>query len=286
MSPVLEYVLEAGPNLYQAWFGYLNNNPGVVTIPAGSENKFTGAEDRGQPSVFQPGRQVKVFSVLFDGNPLVWTITGPDGKTRTATATKNGVVPSGSADLNLTATGAPGSDNQTTVVFTMLNEGPYTAIDSHIQISLPGGYNLVEASGDPGLTPDTPTKLQWGIATLPVGASTSVRVTVVGERALGNLEVFASCQHQGPDPDPSDNHAAYTITGQPGGASEGGFESNGRLALLLARRWALREMAPRNKLRIRLAESRPTTELDAFLPESGPRDTTARSTDVGCGRKP
>ncbi|MFN0168865.1 MAG: DUF11 domain-containing protein [Bryobacteraceae bacterium] len=275
VSPVLEYVLEAGPNLYDAWFGYLNNNPGPVTIPVGSANRFTGTQDRGQPSLFQPGRQVRVFSVRFDGNPLVWTLTGPDGNTRTSTASKAALVTPGSADLNLTATGSQGPAGETTVVFTVRNDGPYPAKDAKVEISIPGGYQLLRASADPGATPRNSTNKQWDIASLAYGASLSIRVTVTGDRTQGNVEVRASCQHQGPDPDPSDNHAAYTITGQSGSASDGGLESNGRLTLLLARRWALREQAPRTKTRIRLAEGRPTTEIDALLPESGPAETRA-----------
>lgn len=276
VSPVLEYVIEAGPGQYDAWFGYLSNNAGPVSIPVGQNNRFTGAQDRGQPSVFQPGRHVGVFVVRFDGNNLVWTLKGPDGNTRTSTASKNNVIPPGTADLDLKATGYTNGDGDTVVIFTVKNLGPgYTAKNVKVQISLPGGYDLVDSVGDGGANQRTPTGLQWEIPALAHNAALSIQVIARGDRTQGNTEVRGNCSHQGPDPDPSNNHASYTITGQPGSADDNGLESNGRLALLLARRWVLREQAPRGKSRVRLAEGRPGTELDALIPERGPENTFA-----------
>jgi PKD repeat protein len=85
VRPVLECVVQNSSTSYTAWFGYKNDNPVAVTIPVGSTNKFTpNPQNRGQTTVFQPGRQVRVFSVLFDGNNLVWTLAG-----RTSTASRN-----------------------------------------------------------------------------------------------------------------------------------------------------------------------------------------------------
>jgi hypothetical protein len=276
VSPVLEYVLQAGPGQYDAYFGYLNNNAVAVTIPVGADNRFTGVQDRGQPSVFQPGRQVAVFVVRFDGNDLVWTLKGPDGNTRTVTASKNNVIPPGTADLSLKATGLINGQGDAEVTFTVTNLGPYSASSAKVQISLPGGFTLVDSVAEEGATQRTPTGLQWDLAGLASKASRWIRVITRGDRTQGNTEVRGSCAHQGPDPEPSNNHASYTITGQAGGAADNGLESNGRLALLLARRWALRETGgPRGKSRVRLAEGRPGTELEALLPASGPAETVA-----------
>ncbi len=276
LSPVLEYVLQAGPGQYDAYFGYLNNNAVAVTIPVGADNRFTGVQDRGQPSVFQPGRQVAVFVVRFDGNDLVWTLKGPDGNTRTATASKNHVIPPGTADLSLTATGLINGQGDAEVTFTLANLGPYLATNAKVQISLPGGFTLVDSVAEEGATQRTPTGLQWDLPVLASKASRRIRVIARGDRTQGNTEVRGNCAHQGPDPNPSNNHASYTIAGQAGGAADNGLESNGRLALLLARRWALRETGgPRGKSRIRLAEGRPDTELGALLPACGPAETVA-----------
>ncbi len=89
VRPVLECVVMNGSQSYTAYFGYLNENAFSVTIPIGSQNRFTPApENRGQPTVFAPGRTPfypnAAFSVNFDGSNLVWTLQG-----RTSTASAN-----------------------------------------------------------------------------------------------------------------------------------------------------------------------------------------------------
>lgn len=90
VSPVLECVTNNGNGSYTAYFGYENRNPVAVTIPRGNDNRFhPEPKDRGQPTVFGPGRQRFVFKVDFNGKNLVWQLKGPDGKGRTATASSN-----------------------------------------------------------------------------------------------------------------------------------------------------------------------------------------------------
>jgi hypothetical protein len=85
LRPVLECVVQNSPASYTAWFGYKNENLVPVYIPVGGKNKFTPVpQDRGQTTVFDPGRQVRMFSVPFDGANLLWTLNG-----RTSTASKN-----------------------------------------------------------------------------------------------------------------------------------------------------------------------------------------------------
>jgi hypothetical protein len=75
---------------YTVWFGYENSTGAVVTIPVGANNYFTsGAQNRGQTSVFQPGIVNNAFSVAFAnaGAFTSWNLKGPDGQLR-------GVVPS------------------------------------------------------------------------------------------------------------------------------------------------------------------------------------------------
>jgi hypothetical protein len=90
VRPVLECVTKNKNGTYTARFGYKNENTVAVTIPVGPNNKFTpNPQNRGQPTVFQPGRIQNAFSVVFDGNNLVWTLKGPDGQGRTSTASRN-----------------------------------------------------------------------------------------------------------------------------------------------------------------------------------------------------
>jgi uncharacterized repeat protein (TIGR01451 family) len=84
LSPVLECVAfnDSGPDV--ATWGYRNrgDDPAVVTV--GPQNRFApGDANRGQPTVFEPGRSVGVFHTAFEASSttLVWTLTG-----RTATA--------------------------------------------------------------------------------------------------------------------------------------------------------------------------------------------------------
>lgn len=82
MKPVLECVDELPDGSYLAHFGYKNRAGWTVQRAVGSTNRFHPASpDRGQPTAFEPGRQVDVFTVPFDGSNLVWKL----GK-RTATA--------------------------------------------------------------------------------------------------------------------------------------------------------------------------------------------------------
>jgi len=81
VRPVLEKVIDNCDSTYTAYFGYKNDNDTDVEIPVGNENKFTGNKNRGQPATFKPGRHVSVFSVVFDGSNLVWSL---DGRTSTA----------------------------------------------------------------------------------------------------------------------------------------------------------------------------------------------------------
>jgi RHS repeat-associated protein/uncharacterized repeat protein (TIGR01451 family) len=90
VKPVLECVVNNSGGSYTARFGYSNLNTVVVTIPVGANNKFTPTPiDRGQATVFQPGRQRFVFDVPFNGSNLVWSLKGPDNQNRTSTASSN-----------------------------------------------------------------------------------------------------------------------------------------------------------------------------------------------------
>ncbi len=60
-------------------FGYYNHNSVAVEIPAGEANGFDpGTADRGQPTVFEPGRQRNVCLIVlpadYEGN-LSWSVT-------------------------------------------------------------------------------------------------------------------------------------------------------------------------------------------------------------------
>lgn len=71
VSPVFECVQPHG-NKYDAYFGYNNPNSSTITIPQGNMNQIMpGQYNGGQPTVFNPGRQYRVFRVTFSNGDLV-----------------------------------------------------------------------------------------------------------------------------------------------------------------------------------------------------------------------
>lgn len=75
LVPMLECVDPEPGGGFTAHFGYQNPNPGEVLAPF--ENTFTPIPpDRGQPTVFEPGRVSDAFQVTWTGRPLTWHLTG------------------------------------------------------------------------------------------------------------------------------------------------------------------------------------------------------------------
>ncbi|MEO1289488.1 MAG: S8 family serine peptidase, partial [Chloroflexota bacterium] len=93
VRPVFECVYEVG-NTYVARFGYLNESTDSVGIEVGRNNRLSPNNDRELlPELFEAGRQSDVFEIPFNNRRLVWTLEGPDGVRRTATAGKGRHVP-------------------------------------------------------------------------------------------------------------------------------------------------------------------------------------------------
>jgi hypothetical protein len=89
--PLLQCVIRNANGSYMASFGYDNSTGAPVTIPVGSSNYFTpGKADRGQTTLFQPGRVNNAFSVTFKSNGsnlAIWLLRGPDGVLRPVNVT-------------------------------------------------------------------------------------------------------------------------------------------------------------------------------------------------------
>lgn len=82
VRPVLECVASNDDGTFTARFGYLNDNAPATTVGLGWNNLFFPFPiDRGQPTVFDAGRQRFVFEADYDSRFLVWKL----GR-RTATA--------------------------------------------------------------------------------------------------------------------------------------------------------------------------------------------------------
>jgi hypothetical protein len=151
VKPVLECVVNNGGGSYTAWFGYQNLNSVAVTIPVGSNNQFTPTLiDRGQATVFQPGRQHSVFSVNFNGSNLVWYLKGPDNSGRTYTAASNST---------LCATNHP----------PVANAGPNQTVFVGTTVQLNGS-----GSSDPDGNPIT---YLWSFVSMPSGSNATLSST-------------------------------------------------------------------------------------------------------------
>lgn len=86
VSPVLEGVTNNGNGTWTARWGWFSRNTLPVTIPIGANNRFhPDPQARGQPVIFMPGRNYAQFSTVITST-LVWSLRGPDGAGRTATA--------------------------------------------------------------------------------------------------------------------------------------------------------------------------------------------------------
>ena len=77
VRPTLDCVDINPKNVITAFFGYENRGT-TLSIPVGPANRFlTGAQDQGQPTLFQSSTVVRAFSVVFDHNSqLVWSLNG------------------------------------------------------------------------------------------------------------------------------------------------------------------------------------------------------------------
>ncbi len=86
ITPILECVERNLDGSLTGYFGYDNPNLFAVTIPIGKNNLFTGApDDQGQPTVFDPGRNTMIFSVVFDG-AIAWKLDGSTTSASNASA--------------------------------------------------------------------------------------------------------------------------------------------------------------------------------------------------------
>lgn len=72
-------IYDNGNGTFTAYFGYTNSTGSVATIPIGStattSNLFSpGPADRGQGTTFKTGVNKAAIAVVFDGNPLTFTV--------------------------------------------------------------------------------------------------------------------------------------------------------------------------------------------------------------------
>jgi hypothetical protein len=79
---VIEKEIDNHNGTMTAWFGYLNVNDRSVYIPVGDKNSFSPTPiDRGQATIFLPGRHKYVFGVTFPNTiNIEWQLNGRRAK--------------------------------------------------------------------------------------------------------------------------------------------------------------------------------------------------------------
>jgi uncharacterized repeat protein (TIGR01451 family) len=191
-----------------AYFGYNNPNSIPVTIPVGTNNRFSPSpQDRGQPTVFQPGRHVDVFTVTFTGSNLVWTLNG-----RTSTASANLAVRC--ADVGVIKS-APekvyaGHPLLYTMQVTNTSQKPGASVN-HIVLTdpLPAGVEVTAMPSN--CTLSSSNVLTCSVGTLAPGASVVLSVTVIPhEPAAALVNTVTVTSDEGVKGNPTNNTCTAT----------------------------------------------------------------------------
>jgi RHS repeat-associated protein len=188
IHPIVECVENNGNGTYTAHFGYSNDNSYPVTVPVGLLNMFLPLPiNRGQITVFQPGIQQNVFTVVFNGNPLIWQVRG-----RIATATNNPALACSSAvdttcpNLSVTAPvdGMITSAASVQVSGTVTDASPVTVTinGTAITVDPSGAFNGTAALAEG-------SNIITIIATDAAGNQTTVTRTVTRDSILPTLTV-------------------------------------------------------------------------------------------------
>ncbi len=296
VSPVLECVMRNADGSYTAYYGYNNPNPFPVTIPAGTNNRINPSPtDRGQPTTFAPGRIASVFTVNFTSGNIVWILNG-----RTSTAGVNSSPCRCMLGVSKSANNpTPRYNDTVTFTIKVYNNGHTNTygvqlLDSTNTDSLQfidytasrGNYNGSTGVWDLG----SGNFNIWDTAIL------TIRMKVRG-LAENCITLFATAL---PDKTPLDNTACASIcpSGTSGG-NDGGVESNGNLAGIMARRKYTRTLQelnssngvkPEQKALMSYTHeavsqglivastknlNKKAGELEGLLPETGPFNTPA-----------
>lgn len=282
VSPELNCVyIDVNGNVV-ARFGYSNQNGSTVNVPVGGNNFFSpGAQDRGQTSAFLAGTHCDVFDVTFPSvSSLSWYLQGT-----TITADINSTrCP---ADLEVTQTvtnNTPNTGDQ--VTFTIYVDNltcgvPATAVI--IDYLIDANFTYVSHN-----TPSSGTynaaNGEWTIPEVTCGNVQTLEVTVT---VNGNGSNTASVNSQNqPDPNVNNNSATENCATGSSGSNNGGIESEGSMARLIAARNYERIISGKHTFYDRI-DAQPTLSdyqlnnvaktnaLSDYLPPVGPHNAAA-----------
>lgn len=265
-----------------ARFGYSNANGTTITEAVGANNSFVPTPaDRGQNTSFAPGTHSGEFEVTFpSAGSLTWNLQG-----NSVTADINTVrCP---ADLRVqqsVTNNTPNVGDQVTFTITVDNltcGTPATAVEIFYLCSPNFSYVSHNAPSSGSYDPNT---FVWTIPEVVCGTSQTLEVTVT---VNGNGTNVASVQSQNqPDPVSSNNSATENIATGSTGGNNGGIESEGSMASLIAQRNYERIKTGKHTFYDRIAQQPTlndymafnmgkTSGLNSYLPAFGPQNRPA-----------
>lgn len=173
VSPIIENVTNYGNGNYVVFYGYNNTSGSVVNIPvnngAGVKNFFTpGTINRGQPTTFQTGRQVSIWSMpVAYATSLTWNLTG-----RTATyATKNITT-----EISDGTSIMPSIGTQVTYTIKYSNNEGSGLSNGKLVDTIPAGTSFVSATGGGTASGNV---VSWNIGSVSSQSNGSVTVTLL-----------------------------------------------------------------------------------------------------------
>ncbi len=173
VSPIIENVTNYGNGNYVVFYGYNNNSGSIVNIPVnngvGTKNFFyPGVINRGQPTTFQMGRQISVWSMpVAYGTSLTWNLTG-----RTATyATKNITT-----EISDGSTIMPSPGSQVTYTIKYSNNEGSGLSNGRLVDTIPAGTSFVSATGGGVASGNV---VSWNIGSVSPQTNGSVTVTLL-----------------------------------------------------------------------------------------------------------
>lgn len=213
-------------------FGYTNPNGNSITEAIGASNEFTPAPaDRGQGTTFNTGTNSGVFEETFPAsNSLTWNLQGSS-----VTADINTLrCPADLRVLQSASNNTPNNGDNVTfdiIIDNLTTNTPATAVE--IAYSISPNFSYVSHSAPSGTSYNNGTGV-WSIPQVVFGNSVILSVTV---QVNGSGTNVATVQSQNQiDPVSANNSAAENIAPGSSGSNNGGIESEGSMASLIASR--------------------------------------------------
>jgi len=213
-------------------FGYTNPNNNSITEAIGANNEFTPSPaNRGQGTTFSSGTSSNAFEETFPAsNSLTWNLQGSS-----VIADINTIrCPADLRVLQSASNNTPNIGDNVTfsiIIDNLTSNTPATAVE--IAYSIDPNFSYVSHNAPSGTSYNNGTGV-WSIPQVVFGSSVILNVTV---QVNGTGTNVASVQSQNQtDPVLANNSASENIAPGSSGSNNGGIESDGSMASLIASR--------------------------------------------------